>query len=61
MDHATYLESYLSLTTSALAELALLHGREEWTDATAYLTDLRAQQDALWEEFRASAQREVNP
>lgn len=61
MDHATYLDRYHELTTAALSELALLHGREAWDEATTYLTALRAQQDALWEQFRASAEQRVNP
>lgn len=61
MDHLTYLETYLALTTPALAEIALLHGREDWPAATQAITDLRAQQDALWETFKNSAQQQVKP
>lgn len=61
MDHATYLDRYESLTSAALSELALMHGREQWTEATTYLTSLRAQQDALWDQFRQSAGQLVNP
>lgn len=61
MDHATYLDRYEALTSTALAELALLHGKQDWTAATTYLTDLRAAQDALWEAFKASAAQLVNP
>lgn len=61
MDHAIYLDRYEALTSAALGELALLHGREDWPAATAYLTQLRAAQDALWDEFRASASQQVKP
>jgi hypothetical protein len=61
MDHLTYLETYLDLTNKALGEIALLHGREDWTDAADAVTKLRADQDALWDRFRASAQQGVNP
>lgn len=61
MDHATYLDRYEALTSAALGELALLHGREDWPAATTYLTGLRAAQDALWETYRASASQQVAP
>lgn len=61
MDHATYLETYLALTSPALDEIALLHGRADWPNATAAVTQLRAQQDQLWETFKDSAQQMVNP
>lgn len=61
MDHLTYLESYLSATNTALDEIALLHGKQDWTNATSAVTALRTQQDALWTEYVASAQQLVNP
>ena len=61
MTHSEYLESYMALTNASLDELALLHGRQSWDEATAYLTQLRAQQDALWDQFRQSAGQLVNP
>jgi len=62
MDHLTYLDRYNAMTAPALDELALLLGRLEGDDATAaatYLTNLRTAQDALWEDYRAQASREV--
>lgn len=61
MTHDQYLEAYLALTSASLTEIALLHGRESWAEATTAVTQLRAQQDALWETFRASAGQLVNP
>lgn len=61
MDHATYLDRYEALTSAAMSELALLHGRGDWEAATTYLTGLRAAQDALWEAYRASASQQVKP
>ncbi len=61
MTHATYLERYVEITTAALAELALMHGRGDFAEATTYLTQLRAGLDALWEQFKDAASAGVNP
>lgn len=61
MTHAAYLERYVEITTPALAEIALLHGRGEFDEATAYLTALRTALDALWEQFKDVASAGVNP
>lgn len=61
MDHLTYLDRYHELTTAALAEIALLHGREDWSESATALTALRVQQDAMWDAYRASAGELVKP
>jgi two-component sensor histidine kinase len=64
MDHLTYLERYHELTSANLAVIAQKLGSETAeavTEGVARLTALRAAQDALWEQRRAQAEREVNP
>lgn len=61
MDHAAYLDAYESLTSPALADVALAHGREDWPAAASTLTALRAAQDALWDQYRADAAQLVKP
>jgi hypothetical protein len=62
MDHTTYLDRYHEMTAPALDELALLLGRlTEADEAQAYLADLRTRQDALWDQYRASASQQVAP
>lgn len=59
MDHTTYLERHHELTNAGLSTLAQLHAREDFEAASAYLTELRAQTAALWEERVGDAQRGV--
>ena len=64
MDHQTYLDRYNAITAPALDELALMLARLDGEAAAAaanYLTQLRADQDTLWEAFRAEAGRQVAP
>lgn len=61
MTHDQYLERYHEMTSKALSEIALLHGKEEWEEAAAYLTALRQAQDKLWDQFRAQASAGVKP
>lgn len=61
MTHADYLEQHHELSNAALGEIALMLGRQEYADATTAVTNLRSLLDALWEERRATAEREVAP
>lgn len=60
MDHTTYLERHHELVNTGLSTLAQMHAREDYEGAAAYLTELRAQADALWEQRRAIAAQTVN-
>lgn len=61
MTHDQYLEQHHELSNAALAEIALMQGRGEHEDAATAVTTLRALTDALWEQRRATAEREVAP
>jgi hypothetical protein len=62
MDHLTYLDHYNAMTAPALDELAIMLGRIAGADeAQAYLASLRTSQDALWDQYRASASQQVAP
>lgn len=61
MTHPQYLEQHEALSRSGLAVIATLLGRDDIADAKTATTNLRARLDALWEERRTAAEREVNP
>jgi hypothetical protein len=61
MDHPTYLERHHELTSAALATLHLQLAKGEYDEATAYLADVRAQTDVLWQARVADAQQTVSP
>lgn len=59
--HPDYLEAYHELTSNALAEIALMQGRGAHDDAATAVGNLRLMQDALWDQRRATAERDVAP
>lgn len=61
MTHDQYLEQHHELSNAGLSEIALMLGRGDYDDATTATTTLRALLDDLWEQFRAVAERAVNP
>lgn len=61
MTHEQYLEAHHELSNAALAEIALMLGREDFADATTATTNLRTMLDDLWAQRVAVAEREVAP
>lgn len=61
MTHEAYLEQHHELSNAGLAAIATLQGRGDHQDAATATTNLRGRLDALWEQRRQTAEREVNP
>lgn len=58
MTQGQYLDRHHDLANAGLAEIALMQGRGEHDDASTAVSNLRTMLDALWDERRATAERE---
>lgn len=61
MTHEEYLEAHHETANGVLAVVAQKQGTGDHEAATELVTRLRTRLDELWEERRASAEREVAP
>jgi len=59
MTHQEYLETFHEITVKVLAEISLALAKGEIDYGQQVLTALRARQDALWDQRKATAVMEV--